>query len=121
MSEHVASEIRVDVCRGEVIWPKSLEEPRSDEQQRSLRRLVRDSRDGVILDCSGVEAFNSEIVNLLMRVRNHAKKLNKDLVLFNVPESLSKLILLCHLGSILPIAGDATAARKLVSDRARSA
>ena len=73
----------------------------------------------MILDCSGVEIATSEIINLLMRVRNHAKQLDRELVLFNVPDTLATLIKLCNLESILLSEGDEQAARNRVSERAK--
>ncbi len=119
MSEHVESDQNVDIRIGKVIWPKSLEGSRNEEQQRELRKLVRDSGAGLILDCSLVEIGNSEIINLLMRVRSQAKRLNKNVVLFNVPETLAELIRLCNLKTILLSESDEAAARKLISDRAK--
>lgn len=117
MSKHVESDQNVDIRIGNVVWPKSLEGSRSDEQQRELRKLVRDCGAGLILDCSLVEIGNSEIINLLMRVRSQAKKLNKMLVLYNVPDTLDELIRLCNLTTILLAENDEAAARKLVCDR----
>ena len=118
MSKHVESEQNVDIRTGKVIWPKNLEGSRNDEQQRALRKLVRDCGAGLILDCSMVEIGNSEIINLLMRVRSQAKRLNKKMVLFNVPETLSELIRLCNLKTILISESDESAARKLICDQA---
>lgn len=117
MTEPMEADGEEAIRSGELIWPKTLEGPRNDEQQRNLRRIVRDSRDGMVLDCSQVEVGTSEVINVLMRVRNHAKTLNKELVLFNVPEHLGKLIQLCHLGSILLVESDADAAKKRILDR----
>jgi anti-anti-sigma regulatory factor len=118
MSEHVESDQNVDVRIGKVVWPKIWEGSRGDEQQRELNRLVRDCGAGLILDCSLVEIGNSEIINLLMRVRRQAKKLNKSMVLFNVPDTLDELIRLCNLTTILLAEDDEAAARKRVCDRA---
>jgi anti-anti-sigma regulatory factor len=118
MSKHAESDQNVDVRIGKVVWPKSLEGSRNDEQQRELRKLVRDCGAGLILDCTLVEIGNSEIINLLMRVRSQAKRLNKTMVLINVPETLAELIRLCNLKTILLSESDEAAARKLISDRA---
>jgi anti-anti-sigma regulatory factor len=119
MTEPIEADEEGAILTGQLVWPKSWDGQRNDEQQRSLRRMVRDSRDGMVLDCSLVEVGTSEVINVLMRVRNHAMTLNKHLVLFNVPEHLCELIQLCHLGSILLIESDADAATKSISDRAR--
>jgi anti-anti-sigma regulatory factor len=117
MSVELDARNDVDIRVGKVIWPKSWEGPRSDQQQRSLLELLRDAGNGLILDCSGVEVGTSELVTLLMRIRNHATKSGKEFALFNVPNTLFELVRICNLQSILPIADDAAAAKKLVSDR----
>ena len=117
MTVEVESRTEVDIRVGNVIWPKSWEGPHSDHQQRSLMELLRNSGHGLILDCSGVEVGTSELVTLLMRIRNHAKKSEKELVLFDVPHPLQELIRICNLQSVLPIADDAGAAKKLIDDR----
>ncbi len=100
--------------RGEVIWPKTADEGRRIEQQRQLLELVDMSKSGVILDCSLVEIGNSELLNVLMRVRNHAKKHGKHIVLYNVPKTVEELIRLCNLRSTLKTAKDDDAATKIL-------
>ena len=81
--------------------------------------LLGEAESGLIVDCSGVEVGNSEIVTLLMRIRNHASKSGKEFVLFDVPGTLRELLQLCNLRSVLPIAKDAAEAKKLVGSRQR--
>lgn len=103
---------------GELIWPRSLQYTHGEQQERHLMELVDDSEVGVIVDCSLVEAGNSQIINLLIRLRNYAKKAKKEVALFSAPEALIKVINLCKLPSVLPCTDDADAARKLVCDKA---
>lgn len=117
MSTNAATGANAGVCVGELVWPKFLEHNHSERQQLELVRLGDSSETGIILDCTRVEVGNSEIINLLMRVRNHLKKANKEIVLFNVPESLAETIRLCNLTKVIPTAADAAAAKKLVCDR----
>jgi anti-anti-sigma regulatory factor len=105
------SEIRI----GKIIWPKTWEGPRSDQQQRSLLERLQAAKHGLIVDCSGVEVGNSEIVTLLMRIRNHATKSGKVFVLFDVPNTLLELLKICNLQSVLLTAKDAAAAKDIVS------
>ncbi len=113
------TQIYGDVCVGEVIWPKFLQANHGDQQLRELTQLADSAGKGMILDCSMVEVGNSEIVNLLMRVRNYAKKKNKEIALFNVPETLSETLRLCKLQSVVRSANDAGTAKKLVCDLAQ--
>ncbi|NND96378.1 MAG: hypothetical protein HKN47_03500 [Pirellulaceae bacterium] len=120
MSVAIPTEVsHADVCVGEVIWPKYPEANDNARQQQELIGLVDSAGCGVILDCTMVEIGNSEIINLLMRVRNHSKKSNKEIALFNVPDSLAETIRLCNLRSILPTASDARAAKQLVMSHAQ--
>lgn len=115
MSTDADSNKESDIRVGKIIWPKSWEGPRSDQQQRSLMERLHDAKHGLIVDCSGVEIGNSDIVTLLMRVRNHATKSGKVFVIFGVPDSLRDLLKICNLLSIIHIANDAGAAKEIVS------
>jgi anti-anti-sigma factor len=108
-----------DIRVSEVIWPKAIGATRADKQQNHLINLVNTAGTGLILDCTLVEIGNSEIISLLMRVRNHAKKRSKEIALFNVPDTLSDIIRICNLRSVLPVAEDSVAAKKLVHDLSR--
>ncbi len=110
--------ISADVCVGEVVWPKFLESGHADRQLQQLTSLCSSARTGMILDCTFVEIGNSEILSFLMRVRNHARKMNKEVALFNVPPTLQETLRLCKLNSVLRSADDATAAKRLVADLA---
>ena len=104
-----------DIRIGEVIWPRA-EGIRNLDQQRDLINLVDMAGTGLILDCALVEIGNSEIISLLMRVRNHAKKAEKEIALFNVPDTLTELLQVCNLRAVLPAAEDLSSAKRLVYD-----
>jgi anti-anti-sigma regulatory factor len=108
-----------DIRIGEVIWSKTNQGAEAAKQKEHLSELAEMAEDGVILDCALIEVANSELLNLLVRVRTLTKKKNKGFALFNVPERLSNTIKVCKMGSVLPIASDMTEARKLVYDVSR--
>lgn len=108
-----------NICVAEVIWPKFIEPNHVDRQLRELTTLSESARTGIILDCSLIEVANSEVVNLLMRVRNHAKKRNREIALFNVPDALRETLRLCNLHNVLRSTNDAPTAKKLVQNMAR--
>lgn len=110
---------KADIRLGEVMWSKTIQATEASRQQTHLSELADMAQAGVILDCAFVEVANSELLNLLVRVRTQAKKQNKGFALFNVPENLSKTIKVCNLGSVLPIATDMVEAKKLVYDLSR--
>jgi anti-anti-sigma regulatory factor len=107
-----------DIRVGEVIWSKTTSVNDMATQQKHLSELSDMGDTGVILDCALVEIANSELLNLLVRVRTLTTKANKGFALFNVTENLSKSIKACRLGSILPVAGDFVEAKKMVYDAA---
>ena len=109
---------RADIRMGEVLWSKSTPAGEAAKQQKHLSELANIAETGVILDCAFVELANSELLNLLVRVRTLAKKQNKGFALFNVPENLGKTIKLCKLQAVLPIATDMIEAKKLAYDLA---
>ena len=116
LEQQVRASLRKDtsIQVGKVIWPKSWEGPRSDQQQRSLMERLMESKEGLIVDCSGVEVGNSEIVTLLMRIRNHANKSGKQFVIFSVPDTLKELLRICNLTSVILTANDEDSARTLL-------
>lgn len=119
MSTNPATRSAIDVCIGELIWAKYSEPNQRDRQKKALLQLADAAGTGIILDCSLVEVGNSEIVNLLMQIRNHTKKQNKHIVLFNVPECLGETIKLCNLNSVLPSVADPHAAKELIGGLSR--
>ena len=108
-----------DIRLAEVIWSKTVQPSEAVKQQKHLAELASVAGAGLILDCAFVEVANSELLNLLVRVRTLVKKQNKGFALFNVPENLSNTIKLCKLGSVLPIATDMIEAKKLAYDLSR--
>ena len=109
-----------DIRIGEVIWSKTMKANEAVKQKEHLSELADLAEAGVILDCALIEVANSELLNLLVRVRTRTKKLNKGFALFNVPAALSNTIKVCNMASILPIAGDMVDAKKLVYSVASS-
>lgn len=105
-----AADIRV----GEVIWSKNTPVNEMVTQQKHLSELSDMGDTGVILDCRLVELTNSELLNMLVRVRTLTKKANKGFALFNVPDNLSASIKACKLGPMLPITDNIVDAKKLV-------
>jgi len=103
-----------DIRIGEVVWSKTMQGADAIKQQEHLAELAEMAETGVILDCAFVEVANSELLNLLVRVRTLAKKTKKGFALFNVPENLTSTINTCNLAAILPIASDMVEAKKLV-------
>lgn len=103
-----------DIRVGEVIWSKNTSVNDMVTQQKHLSELSEMGDTGVILDCALVELTNSELLNMLVRVRTLTKKASKGFALFNVPDNLSASIKACKLGPMLPIASDIIEAKKLV-------
>lgn len=108
-----------DIRIGEVIWSKSIQPSEAAKQKEHLSQLAEMAEAGVILDCALIEVANSDLVNMLVRVRTHVKKLNKGFALFNVPVALVDTIKVCNLGSMLPIAKDIIDAKKLAYETSR--
>lgn len=109
-----------DIRIGEVVWSKTMQGAEAARQQKHLAELAEMAETGVVLDCNFVEVANSELLNMLVRVRTLTKKSEKGFALFNVPEGLSSTIKVCNLGTVLPIAGDMIEAKKLVYNIANS-
>ena len=107
-----------DIRIGEVIWSKTMQGGEAAKQKEHLSNLAEMAETGVILDCALVEVSNSELLNMLVRVRTLTKKTNKGFALFNVSESLQDTIKVCNMGSVLPIASDMIEAKKLAYDAA---
>jgi anti-anti-sigma regulatory factor len=105
---------QADIRIGEVIWSKTMKGSDAIKQKEHLSQLAEMAEAGVILDCALIEVANSELLNLLVRVRTLTKKMNKGFALFNVSEALSNTIKVCKMGSLLPIASDMVEAKKLV-------
>ncbi len=103
-----------DIRIGEVVWSKTMHGADAIKQQKHLAELAEMAETGVILDCAFVEVANSELLNLLVRVRTLTKKTKKGFALFNVPENLTSTIKTCNLVAVLPIASDMVEAKKLV-------
>ena len=91
-----------DIRIGEVIWSKTMRGGEAAKQKEHLSNLAEMAETGVILDCAFVELANSELLNMLVRVRTLTKKTNKGFALFNVSESLRDTIKVCNMGSVLP-------------------
>lgn len=108
-----------DIRIGEVIWSKTIQGAEAVKQKEHLSELAEMAEAGVILDCALIEVANSELLNLLVRVRTLTKKMNKGFALFNVSQSLSNTIKVCNMGSVLPIASDMVEAKKLAYDVSR--
>ena len=108
-----------DIRIGEVIWSKMMQGGEAAKQKEHLSNLAEMAETGVILDCAFVDVANSELLNLLVRVRTLTKKTNKGFALFNVSASLQDNIKACNMGSVLPIASDMMEAKKLAYDASR--
>jgi anti-anti-sigma factor len=107
---------KADIRIGEVTWSKTTPHAQAASLQKHLLQLAELAGDGLVLDCAFVEVANSELLNLLVRVRTAAKKQNKGFALFDVPDSLANTIKVCNLGSVLPIAAKMEEAKKIAYD-----
>ena len=107
-----------DIRIGEVIWSKATHATEAVKQQKHLEELAEMSETGVVLDCAFIEVANSELLNLLVRVRTLTKKTKKGFALFNVQENLSDTIKVCNLGPVLPMAKNMSEAKKLAYEAA---
>lgn len=107
---------QADIRVGEVIWSKTTPVNDIATQQKHLSELAEKGETGVVLDCASVEIANSELLNLLVRVRTLTTKQKKGFALFNVNETLSKSIKACKLSPLLPVGASMPEAKKLVYD-----
>jgi len=78
-----------------------LSEPvANDEILQHVNKKIEDKTNKYILDLSGINVINSSGLGVLIKILTKSRTIGGDAVLINVPEQLSKLLLVTKLNTV---------------------